>query len=122
MMTFDKNTKAISINRGDRGTIRITNTLGNFKVGDKLKFSIVAAANYNNVVFQKTYVVTEEGPDFYLTLNSEDTRIGDVISKPTTYNYEVEYNNDYTLIGYDKTGSKNFILYPEAPNKDGGDV
>lgn len=120
-MTFDKITKEITINRGDRGTIKLTNTIGNFKVGDRLKFSIVEKGDYESIVFQKTFTVTEESTEFHLTLTSEDTRIGDVISKPVTYWYEVEYNGDQTLIGYDKKEkAKKFILLPEVPNK-GGD-
>lgn len=118
---FDKATKAISINRGDRGTIKLINTHGNFKIGDKIKFSIVEKDNYKNVVFQKIFTVIEESPEFYLTLTSENTRIGDIISKQVVYYYEIEFNGDQTLIGHDKTKGKKFILFPEAANKEGGD-
>lgn len=116
-MTFDKETKEITINRGDRGTIILTNTLGNFKVGDKLKFSIIDKGNYKNLVFQKTYTVTEEGTKFYLTLTSEDTRFGEIISREKVYWYEIDYNDGNTLIGYDKNKGKKFVLYPEAPER-----
>lgn len=118
-MTFDKSTQTISINRGDRGTIKLINTHENFKVGDKIKFSIIEKDNYNNVIFQKTYTVTEESTEFYLTLTKEDTKIGDIISKEVIYYYEIEYNGDQTLIGYDKKKHKKFILFPEAANKEG---
>ena len=118
---FDKATKAISVNRGDRGTIKLTNRKGNFKVGDKFKFSIVDEKNYENVVFQKTFTVIEESPTYFLTLTKEDTTIGGIISTKETYWYELEYNGDNTLIGYDKTKGKKFILFPEAPNKEGSD-
>ncbi len=110
--------KSIEINRGDAGTIKLTNKNGNFNVGDTIKFSIVERKNYNIVMFQKKYVVEEESDTFYLTLTSEDTKIGDIISKPTTYWYEIEYNGNQTLIGYDDSGAKEFILYPEAPEKE----
>lgn len=118
-MTFDKSTKTISINRGDRGTIKLINTHGNFKVGDKIKFSIIEKDNYESIVFQKIYTVIEESSEFYLTLTKEDTRIGDIISKEVIYYYEIEYNGDQTLIGYDKKKNKKFILFPEAANKEG---
>jgi len=118
-MTFDKETKEIKINRGARGTIKLTNTLGSFKVGDKIKFSIVEKNHYENVVFQKEYNITEESDVFYLTLTKEDTKIGEIISKPKTYWYEVEYNGDITLIGHDDDGDKEFILLPEAGDKGG---
>ena len=63
-MTFDKSTQTISINRGDRGTIKLINTHENFKVGDKIKFSIIEKDNYSNVIFQKTYTVIEESKEF----------------------------------------------------------
>jgi hypothetical protein len=110
--------KTIEINRGDRGTIVLKNKNGNFKVGDVLKFSILRKKDYNIVVFQKRYVISEESNTFNIGLTSEDTRIGDIISKPVTYWYEIEYNGDNTILGYDSKGAKKFILYPEAPNKE----
>lgn len=110
--------KTIEINRGDSGTITLTNKSGNFNVGDVLKFSIVEKKNYNNVLFQKEYTVETQSDTFDMPLTSEDTKIGNIISKPTTYWYEIEYNGNQTLIGYDENGAKEFILYPEAPEKE----
>ena len=73
-------------------------------------------------IFQKIFTVIEEKPEFYLTLTSDDTRIGDIISKQVVYNYEIEYNDDTTLIGYDRSKGKKFILFPEAANKEGSDI
>ena len=119
---FDKKTKTIFSNRGDRGTIKLINTNGSFKVGDKIKFSIIDKDNYNNVIFQKIFTVIEESSEFYLTLTSDNTRIGDIISKQVVYNYEIEYNDDRTLIGYDRFKGKKFILFPEAANEEGSDT
>lgn len=110
--------KSIEINRGDAGTITLTNKSGNFNVGDVLKLSIVEKKNYNRVFFQKEYQVEQESDTFDIPLTSEDTKIGDIISKPTVYWYEIEYNGNQTLIGYDDEGAKEFILYPEAPEKE----
>ena len=119
---FDKETKVIAVNRGDRGAIRLINNKGNFLPGDKIKFSIVDKKNYGNLVFQKTFTIGEESPEFCLTLTKLDTKIGDIISSAVTYWYEIEYNGDNTLVGYDrKTKAKKFILLPEAPDKEGGD-
>ncbi len=111
------NEKRIHITRGDRGTIKLTAKNGSFSIGDKIKLSIVETRDYNKVVFQKEYTVTEGGNDFYLTLSENDSRIGEVISKPVTYWYEIEYNGNQTPISYDEDRAKQFILYPEAPNK-----
>lgn len=110
--------KSIEINRGDACTIILTNKTGNFNIDDVIKFSIVEKKNYENVVLQKTYTVTEETDKAYITLSSEDTKIVDIISKPVTFWYEIEYNGNQTIIGYDDLGAKEFILYPEAPNKE----
>lgn len=48
-----------------------------------------------------------------IPLNSEDTKIGDVVNYKVKYWYEIELNN-MTTIGYDKEGPKEFILYPEG--------
>lgn len=110
--------KTIEINRGDAGTIQLTNKSGVFNIGDVIKFSIVEKKNYNNVVFQKEYTQSIESDKFDITLSSEDTRIGEITSKPVAYWYEIEYNGNQTLIGYDDDGAKEFIIYPEAPNKE----
>ena len=120
-MHFDEKTKEITVNRGDRGTIILNNTLGDFKVGDKIKFSVVEKGNYNNVVFQKRFVVTQDGPSFPLTFTKQDMTIGPIISKDVTYWYEIEYNGEHTLLGFDKKKGKKFILFPEAPDKEGSE-
>lgn len=117
-MKFNKEDKSIEINRGATGTLKVTNTKGSFSIGDKLKFSIVERGNYNNVLFQKEYEITEESNIAYIQLKSEDTRFCDVISKEEIFWYELELNDSQTLIGYDSEKAKNFILYPEVPNKE----
>lgn len=113
--------KTIEINRGDRKTIVLKNKSGTFKVGDKLKFSIVEKKNYNNVLFQKTYTVTRESKYMPITLSREDMKIGDIISKKLVCWYEIEYNGSQTIVGYDDDGAKELILYPEAPDIGGND-
>lgn len=113
--------KEIEINRGDRGTIKLIANTGKFEEGKKIKFSVVEKGNYNNVILQKEYTITEESQYAYITLTSEDTRIGDIISKKQEYWYEIEYDGDLTLVGYDDDKQKKFILYPEAPEKGGNE-
>ncbi len=113
--------KNIEINRGDTGTIRLINKNGNFSIGDKLKISIVEKNNYQNVIFQKEFIVAQEGNEAYITLTSKDTRIGEIINKKQEYWYEIEYNGEQTLVGHDEDGAKKFILYPEASIKEGGE-
>ena len=73
--------KNIEVTRGDNLTIKLTNKSGKFAIGDKIKFSIVEKKNYKNVLLQKDFEVEENNNSVYLILTSDDTRIGDVISK-----------------------------------------
>ena len=130
MFRVDKETKNIYCTRGDRGTIRLKNTTnesGLFNVNDKFKFSVVEKNNYNNVLFQKEYVVLETSDTFDITLTEEDTRFYEIISKDTHFNYEIEYNNDITIIGYHeytnergkiKYTAPEFVLLPEAAEEE----
>lgn len=106
----------ITHNRGDKGSIRLINKNGTYKVGDKFKFSIVEK-KYDDVVFQKEFEVTEECPEFFLTFTNEEMRFSEPISKEKEYYYEIDMNDDTTLIGYDENKHKKFILYPEASKK-----
>lgn len=104
----------IYLNRGDNITIRLTcNT--DFKENDKIKFSICKRGDYTNIVYQKFFTVTEAGPSFSLNLTSDETKIGAPIKNNTViYWYEIELNEETTLVGYDDNGAKEFVLYPEA--------
>lgn len=120
--------KTIYCTRGDRVTINVKLKDDNiFNIGDRLKFSIVERKDYNKVYFQKEFVILEEKNNFYMTLSEDDTRFYDVISKQKEFWYEIEYNGNNTVIGYeeytDEEGEpayrpKEFILLPEAPQKE----
>ena len=69
---------------------------------------------------QKDIKVTEETKHIDIELTKENTKIGEVINKPIEYWYEIELNPDtkpQTVIGYDETGEKIFVLYPEGNDK-----
>lgn len=88
-----------------------------FQPGDILRFKVYGKKDAESVVLQKDFPVTEvtEKVDIYLT--EQDTKIGEVISKPKDYWYEVELNPDtepQTIIGYDEDGAKVFKLFPEG--------
>jgi hypothetical protein len=71
----------------------------------------------NCVVLTQDFRVTEATDKVDITLTSEDTTIGDTISKPVDYWYEVELNPmtaPQTIIGYDEDGPKVFKLFPEG--------
>lgn len=117
-MEIIDNKNTLIHNRGDKGTLRIFSKIGSFKVDDELKFSIVTKGNYNDVVFQKIFKIPEECSEFFMSFTNEEMRIGPVISKKVEYYYEIELNDDTTLIGSKRTGDSRFILYPEAVKKE----
>ena len=90
-----------------------------FQVGDIIRISITKKSDCDEVVLRKDFTVTEPSKDFAIELLSEETRIGDVISKPVTYWYDVELNPDspeaQTIIGYTvPDGPKTITLTPES--------
>lgn len=88
-----------------------------FQEGDVVRIKVTDKKDCENVVLQKDFVVTTETESVDILLNGNDTKIGEVISKPKDYWYEVELNpftNPQTIIGYDDDGAKIFKLFPEG--------
>jgi hypothetical protein len=68
-------------------------------------------------VIKKDVEVKEPTSAVEVVLDREDTKVGEIISKPTDYWYEVELNPEthpQTIVGYDDNGAKVFKLYPEG--------
>lgn len=89
-----------------------------FRAGEVLRIKVFGKKNCENVVLEKDFPVTSDTTAVDIILEKEDTKFGEVISKPTDYWYEVELNPDtdtpQTIIGYDEGGAKLFKLYPEG--------
>lgn len=88
-----------------------------FQPGDLLRIKVFEKKACNCVVMQKDFPVTAETEKVSIFLSESDTRIGDIISKPVDYWYEIELNpssNPQTIIGYDEEGAKVFKLFPEG--------
>ena len=125
--------KSIYVTRGDAALIGIVaDTLGGnrhtFKIGEVLWFKVMRKKKCEDVVLKKRFVVTAESKEVQIFLDEEETKIGNSISKPVDYWYEVELvtlsGDIQTIIGYDEDGAKIFRLYPEGVPKDddvGGD-
>lgn len=121
MFIIDDN-KTIHLTRGDMVTIEIgakksENEDYSFQVGDVVRLQVFEKNKCNNVVLQKDVIIDKETSFADISLNSDDTRLGEVINKPKDYWYEVELNPDtfpQTIIGYDADGPKIFRLYPEG--------
>lgn len=112
---------SIYVTRGDAGTISVSAKVDGanyvFRAGDVVRFKVTQKKACENVVLQKDFPITVDTEIVDIYLSEKDTKIGDVISKPVDYWYEVELNpftNPQTIIGYDDDGAKIFKLHPEG--------
>jgi hypothetical protein len=131
MFKINPITKQIDLTRGDVATIRISTKNGDgtdyvFQAGDVIRFSVYKKKDCHCVELVKDTQVEEETTIVDISLRSEDTKIGDIISKDTDYWYEVVLNPDtlpQTIIGYEidpetnKPWEKILKLLPEANDK-----
>lgn len=94
-----------------------TGTQYEFQPGDIVRMKIFGKKDAENVVLSKDFPVVAKTDSVGVMLTEQDTKIGDVISKPTDYWYEIElnpYTNPQTIVGYDEDGAKIFKLFPEG--------
>lgn len=120
MFKINPTTKEIKITRGDIGTIELSINGYTFKAGDILRFKVFKFQDCKCIELQKDITINEETETISIPLTSEDTRIGDLINRPTKYWYEIELNPEtacQTIVGYDDEGEKIFRLYPEGSDK-----
>lgn len=112
---------SIYVTRGDMVFLKITAENNGepytFDVGEIVRFKVFAKKNCEEVVLQKDFPVTAVTQEVEIILDGDDTKFGEVISKPLDYWYEVELNpndNPMTIIGYDEDGARVFKLFPEG--------
>lgn len=112
---------SVYVTRGDIAYIDVTAMDGGepytFQQGDLVRIKVFAKKDCESVVLQKDFSVTTETETVQLFLDENDTKIGEVISKPRDYWYEIELNplsKPQTIIGYDEDGAKLFKLFPEG--------
>ena len=110
----------IKLNRGDvlNFTLTLSSSSGEpyvFQDGDKVVFSVYNKNKMSDsAVLLKEFNVTGAQQSVEINCTKEETKIGDLINKPVEYWYEVELNNEYTVIGYDDDGAKILMLFPEG--------
>lgn len=121
MFKVDKEDKTtIRCTRGDKGNIivrkkRKDGSYEPFYSDDVVILSIKENFGDSEVVLRKEIKVAEDIDSVTFNLSKEDTKIGDLISSPTKYQYDISINDDMTILGYDdETGAKYFVLYPEG--------
>ncbi len=112
---------SIYVTRGDVAFFNVTaqenGVAYKFQPGDVVRMKVTEKKNCDSVMFQKDFLVEGETETVGIYLSEDETKIGEVISKPTDYWYEIELNpftNPQTILGYDEDGAKIFKLYPEG--------
>ncbi len=112
---------SIYVTRGDMVYLSISaennGEVYTFEPGEVLRIKIYGKKKCEEVVLQKDFPVTAATQSVDIILEEADTKLGEVISKPKDYWYEVELNpfdNPQTIIGYDEDGAKVFKLFPEG--------
>lgn len=94
--------------------------LHKFQKGDLVRFKVFRKKDCACIEIKKDVLVEEETTNVFIPLTKEDTTIGDLITKPVEYWYEVELNPDtapQTVVCFDETGAKIFELYPEGADE-----
>lgn len=123
MFVINEEDNSIYITRGDVAFFTVSSSeddgeVYKFQPGDVVRFKVFEKRNCENVVLSKDFGIEEETEEVLIYLEEKDTKIGDVISKPVEYWYEVElnpYTDPQTIIGYDdEDGAKIFRLFPEG--------
>ena len=110
----------IKLNRGDILSLSLSLSLSDgtaytFQNGDKIVFSVYGKNKMSDgAVLLKELTVNGTQQSIEITCTKEETKIGDLINKPVEYWYEIELNDENTVIGYDDNGPKILMLYPEG--------
>ena len=110
----------IKLNRGDILSLSLSLSLSDgtpytFQDGDKIVFSVYAKNKMSeDAVLLKELIVEGTQESVEITCTKEETKIGDLINKAVEYWYEIELNDENTVIGYDDNGPKLLMLYPEG--------
>ena len=112
---FEIKNDTIYLTRGDKATINLEIPDYVFKVGDTVKFKL-----YNEYELDKQAILTKiiniktEVDNINIELTSEETKLGEMLNTAKIFWYEIELNDNQTILGYDEKGAKQFIIYPEG--------
>ncbi len=112
---------SIHVTRGDILFFTVTATVdGNphqFKAGDVLRITVFGKKDAEKILMQKDFPILADKNEVEVYLGKDDTKIGEPVSKPTDFWYEIELNPEtepQTIVGYDEDGPKIFRIYPEG--------
>lgn len=113
----------IELTRGDQLSFNLSlqlddGTTYEFQNGDKIIFSVYNKKKMDeDALLKKTYIIDTPTEVIEITCTGEETKIGPYINKPVIYWYEIELNDEFTVLGYDDDGPKVLKLYPEGNNE-----
>lgn len=122
MFKIDKDGTTLLVTRGDKGSIKVKKKISDgvyepFYKDDVVSFSLKNNFGDSEPVLRKKVTVQEQTDTVTFEFNKDDTTIGDLISSPVRYQYDIAVNDDLTILGYDdQTGAKYFKLFPEGSN------
>ena len=112
---------SIYATRGDMIAFSVSADAGDssykFKEDDIVRIKVFEKKECHCVVLQKDFPAAGGSERVDILLTGEETKFGELISKPKDYWYEIELNpltNPQTIIGYDEDGAKIFRLFPEG--------
>jgi hypothetical protein len=110
----------IKVTRATKGVIELSIDDYTFNDGDTIEFRIYNKKKLNEPpVMTKEIKVTQACTSVDIELTCEDTDIGEPINKMVEYWYEIELNDEQTIIGFDDiTGPKILELYPKGVEED----
>ena len=120
---FKIKSNTIYCTRGDKGNIPITIPINKektefyrFQIGDKVRIGVYEEDKLDGcAVILKEVEVEEPTTVVKIPLTSKETKIGDIINEPVDYWFEIIFNDDTTILGFDdETGAKIFKLLPEG--------
>lgn len=116
MIRFDEDGITLLVTRGDRGSVTIKLKAGNtFKTGQEVALVVVKKKGYTDEpVLEKSVIIEQDTDTVQIPLESEDTKIGELINKKVDYWYNIVVDKDQTIFGSDNDGEKIFRLFPEA--------
>ena len=122
MFKIDKDGTTLLVTRGDKGSIKVKKRISEgvyepFYKDDVVSFSLKNNFGDSEPVLRKKVTVPEKTDTVTFEFSKDDTTIGDLISSPVRYQYDIAVNDDLTILGYDdQTGPKYFKLFPEGSN------
>lgn len=107
------------VTRATKGTFEFSLDDYVFKPDDTIEFRLYEKGKLDKKpVKSKEIKISEESTSVDIELTCDDTNIGIPCNEMVEYWYEIELNDDQTVMGFDEKGPKRFELYPKGVEED----